>query len=93
MLKIMEIRQNNNTYALNASMKDITAKMSGESKLMLYIAEQTRKDSRTVKLMTMVALVYLPASLVAVSNDRFRLGNGAEKERVDFQHGYCGIFD
>jgi hypothetical protein len=41
--------------------------MAGENKLMVYIANQTRMDSRTMKLMTMVALAYLPASLVSVS--------------------------
>jgi hypothetical protein len=48
-------------------MKDISSTMSNENKLMVYIADKTRRDSRTVKLMTMIALVYLPANLVSVS--------------------------
>ena len=38
-----------------------------DSAALKRLTEQTRRDSRSTKILTFVALLYLPASLVAVS--------------------------
>jgi hypothetical protein len=34
---------------------------------MVYITDQTRRDSKTLKTISLIALVYLPATLISVS--------------------------
>lgn len=63
--KVLEFRQNHMTYNLNVSMENISRSMSNENKLMASTADQTRQDSKTIKTISIIALVYLPATLLS----------------------------
>lgn len=49
------------------SLQEIALRSHEESRIMGRIAQQTQKDSMTLKALTIIATVYLPASLIAVS--------------------------
>ena len=48
-------------------MRSIAATAKDENDRLIRITEQTRRDSKSLKALTIVATMYLPASLVAVS--------------------------
>ena len=50
-----------------ALMRSIAAAAKNENERLINITEQTRRDSKSLKALTVVATMYLPASLVAVS--------------------------
>jgi hypothetical protein len=41
---------------------------SVETKVMVSLADKTRQDSRTMRIATVIAMLYLPANLVMVSS-------------------------
>ena len=49
------------------AMREIALAAKAENELMSALLSESQRDSRTVKVLTYIALVYLPASLVAVS--------------------------
>ena len=48
-------------------MRDIAIATKTQQELMATLLSKSQKDSHTVKILTVIALIYLPASLVAVS--------------------------
>src|SRR2546423_3929416 len=48
-------------------MRAIAAAAKDESRSVATVLAEAQKDSRTVKVLTFVAMLYLPASLIAVS--------------------------
>lgn len=48
-------------------MREIAIAAKVENELMAVMVGKSQKDSHTIKLLTIIALIYLPASLVAVS--------------------------
>lgn len=49
------------------AMREIAIAAKAENELMSALISKSQKDSHTVKVLTYIALIYLPASLVAVS--------------------------
>ena len=49
-------------------MKDLAEASSGESRLMTELTKKTSKDTEVVRTLTLLALIYLPASFVSVSS-------------------------
>jgi hypothetical protein len=47
-------------------MKQLTIAANSENEVLGYLAKESHRDSRFVKILTFVALLYLPASLIAV---------------------------
>jgi hypothetical protein len=76
------------TYNLNVSMENISRSMSNENKLMASTADQTRQDSKTIKTISIIALVYLPATLISVSALRHIRGQNSLSV-VRIQLGAC----
>ena len=60
--------QNDTMLSMAGQLKVLALKASSESRSMLSIAEHTRYDSRTMRIVSYIALIYLPANLVSVSN-------------------------
>ena len=54
-------------------MKDFASAASGESKSMLDVTQNARNDSSTMRVASLIALVYLPATLIAVSLSQISL--------------------
>lgn len=52
-------------------MRELAVAAKSENELMAILAGRAQRDSRTIKILTVIALVYLPASLVAVSSMPF----------------------
>ena len=65
--------QNETMLAIAGQLRVLALKASSESRSMLSIAEHTRYDSRTMRIVSYIALIYLPANLVSVSNPLNRL--------------------
>lgn len=67
LLKLSDTRkidmQNSHTEVL----KNMAIASSAQGDSLRELAEKTHKDSRSIKTLTFIAMVYLPASLVAVS--------------------------
>ena len=66
LFKILDYRNDSTILENGFSLRRLAVTASSEGKLMLQIAEHTRKDSRTMRVASLIALIYLPASLVAV---------------------------
>lgn len=49
------------------AMNNLALEANRESAVMKNLSEMMQKDSRSMRVLTSVALVYLPASLIAVS--------------------------
>jgi hypothetical protein len=49
------------------SMREIAMAAKAENRAVALLLAKAQKDSRTVKILTFVAMLYLPASLIAVS--------------------------
>lgn len=50
------------------ALQSIAAQNHQENMILSTVAQQGHDDSRTLKVLTTIATMYLPASLVAVSN-------------------------
>lgn len=64
-------------------MRSIAAAAKDENERLISITEQTRRDSKSLKALTVVATMYLPASLVAVSLPLWHL---SMKMHTDTEH-------
>lgn len=56
------VRQNGDSLRL------ISEQTASDNKNMVAVAHEAAADSRTMKIATIIAMIYLPASLVAVSS-------------------------
>ncbi len=64
------IRSNEALNQNGAAMREIAQAAKAENELIAILTRKAQKDSHTIKILSIVALIYLPASLTAVS---FRL--------------------
>ena len=65
--QILSYRNEDMLVKSSDAMRQIALAAKAENELMSTLIGESRKDSRTVKILTYTALIYLPASLVAVS--------------------------
>lgn len=63
----MLVKSNNALQKSSDAMREIALATKAESELMSALIGKSQRDSHTVKVLTYIALIYLPASLVAVS--------------------------
>ena len=63
----MIVKSNDALQKGSDAMREIALATKAENELMSALIGKSQKDSRTVKILTYTALIYLPASLVAVS--------------------------
>ena len=56
-------------------MRELALASKRENELMAVLGGKSQRDSHTIKILTIVALIYLPATLVAVSLLHFDLSN------------------
>ena len=63
----MLVKSNDALQKGSDAMREIALATKAENELMSALIGKSQKDSRTVKILTYTALIYLPASLVAVS--------------------------
>ncbi|KAF8541202.1 hypothetical protein BDD12DRAFT_529067 [Trichophaea hybrida] len=62
--KIMDFRNDELLRVNSVSLKELADETARENKAMLTIARKSKADSRTVKIATLIATIYLPISLV-----------------------------
>jgi hypothetical protein len=67
LLKILDFRNDESIRKSAAHAQEIHEASNRESEAIRIIAERAQVDSRSMKIMTSVAIAYLPANLVAVS--------------------------
>ena len=67
LFKILDYRNDEVVHENIFSLKDFASIASGESKSMLYVTQHARNDSRVMEVASLIAMVYLPASLITVS--------------------------
>lgn len=60
-----------NAFAL----KNLAEESQNESKSMYFLTERSTKDAAAVKILTIITLVYLPTTIVAVSQTSFKQFN------------------
>ena len=65
--QILNYRNEDMLVKSNDAMREIALATKAENELMSALIGKSQRDSYTVKVLTYVALLYLPASLVAVS--------------------------
>lgn len=65
--QILNYRNEEMLVKSNDAMREIALATKAENELMSALIGKSQRDSYTVKVLTYVALLYLPASLVAVS--------------------------
>lgn len=63
----MLVKSNEAQNKSTDAMRQIALAAKAENELISALTSKSQKDSHTIKVLTYVALVYLPASLVAVS--------------------------
>ena len=63
----MLVKSNNALQRSSDAMREIALATKAESEIMSALISKSQRDSHTVKVLTYIALIYLPASLVAVS--------------------------
>jgi hypothetical protein len=66
-MKILDFRDNENIRLNLSKTRELLIAAEQESLMLSDIAKQTQQDSRSMKIVTFIALVFLPGSLVAVS--------------------------
>jgi len=66
LLKILDFRNDESVRKGAANTQEILEATKRESETLTIIAQRTRVDSRSMKIMTFVAIAYLPANLAAV---------------------------
>jgi Mg2+ and Co2+ transporter CorA len=64
LLKILDYRHDENIRTNISSTRDLSA-AEQETAVLKFIARQTQQDSRSMKIVTFIALIYLPGTLVA----------------------------
>ena len=64
----MRFRNDELLFKNSVSLKEIADETASENKAMVSMTGQFVVDSRTTKLATLIATVYLPASLLTVSS-------------------------
>lgn len=62
----MLVKSNDALNKSSDAMREIALAAKAENELMSALISKSQKDSHTVKVLTCIALIYLPASLVAV---------------------------
>lgn len=67
-LKLAELRNDEAIKNNSIKQRELTAATAAESHLMAEIAKQTRQDSQKMKIASVIAVLFLPASLVSVSS-------------------------
>lgn len=63
----MLVKSNDALRKSSDAMREIALAAKAENELISALISRSQKDSHTVKILTYIALIYLPASLVAVS--------------------------
>jgi len=63
----MDFRNDELLHVNSDSLKEIANETARENKAMLIIARKSKADSKTMKIATLIATIYLPVSLVTVS--------------------------
>lgn len=63
----MIVKSNEALNKSSEAMREIALAAKAENELISALISKSQKDSHTVKVLTYTALIYLPASLVAVS--------------------------
>ncbi|CAF9925437.1 MAG: hypothetical protein HETSPECPRED_005836 [Heterodermia speciosa] len=64
---ILQARGQELIYHNGLTLANIAQAQSAETKIMVALADKTRKDSRSMRIVTFIAMIYLPANLVMVS--------------------------
>lgn len=64
----MLVKSNDALRKSSDAMREIALAAKAENELISALISKSQKDSHTVKILTYIALIYLPASLVAVSS-------------------------
>lgn len=67
-MKIMDLRNDSLIRTDTLSSIELAGRSVTENRAMVNIASQTAMDSHVTKIASLIALVYLPASLVTVSS-------------------------
>lgn len=75
----MLVKSNDALRKSSDAIRQIALAAKTENELVSALIGKSQKDSRTVKILTYTALVYLPASLVAVSFDPAILARASRK--------------
>ena len=65
-MKIMDFRNDELLRANGISLKELADKSAQENEAMLAIARKAKADSRTMKIASLVATVYLPLTAATV---------------------------
>jgi Mg2+ and Co2+ transporter CorA len=65
LMKILDYRHDENIRTNISSTRDLLSAAEQETTVLRLIASQTQQDSRSMKIVTFVALIYLPGTLVA----------------------------
>ena len=80
--KILDIRDNKNLQEANEAIRNsldilqrTASQIHGENTTLTQLARQGHKDSKMLKILSVVATLYLPASLIAVSEISWRIEN------------------
>ena len=64
--RVIELRNTATSHASNAEVRQHSAAAASESRAMVVIGEASRQDARAMKIVSIIALGYLPIGLVAV---------------------------
>jgi hypothetical protein len=67
LLKILDYRHDENIRLNVSGTRELLVAAEQESTMLKDIAKRTQQDSRSMKIVTFIALVYLPGTFVAVS--------------------------
>lgn len=67
LIKLLDYRKADIQNTHVAALRSISIASNAQSDGLRALTEKTHKDSRSVKILTFIAMVYLPASLIAVS--------------------------
>lgn len=67
LLKILDYRHDENIRLNVSGTRELLVAAEQESNILKTIAKQTQQDSHSMKIVTFIALVYLPGTLVAAS--------------------------
>lgn len=65
--KILDFRNNEAMQNHETALRQIASESHTESENMVHLAKQTARDSKLLKALTILATMYLPSSLLAVS--------------------------
>ena len=68
LFKILDHRNDEVLHNNGHSLRNLAEKSASQSSLMVSMAELARYDSRTMRIVSFIALIYLPVNLVSVSH-------------------------